>query len=115
MRQNPFSSLPPLPKSLTDLQDRVSDLMKSAPAVEVEKHMKSAMSAALGKMDMVTRADFEIQQQMLARALEKLAVLEKRLAALESPSSAPAASPAAAPAASPASSASSPAQPPKSA
>lgn len=101
MRQNPFSSLPPLPKSITDLQDRVSGLMKSAPALEVEKHMKSAMSAALGKMDMVTRDDFEIQQQMLARALEKLAVLEKRLTALESPSSAPAT--AAAPAASPAS------------
>jgi ubiquinone biosynthesis accessory factor UbiK len=91
MSQNPFASLPPLPKSLTDLQDRVSGLMKSAPAVEVEKHMKSAMSAALGKMDMVTRDDFEIQQQMLARALEKLAALEKRLADLEASSAPPSA------------------------
>ena len=45
--------------------------------------MKAALSSALTRMDVVTREDFEIQQQMLARALEKLSVLEKRVAELE--------------------------------
>lgn len=58
-------------------------MLKASPAAEVERHLKGAFSTALGKMDIVTRDDFEIQQQMLARALEKLAVLEKRLSELE--------------------------------
>ena len=45
--------------------------------------MKAALSSALTRMDVVTREDFEIQQQMLARALEKLSVLEKRVVELE--------------------------------
>ena len=51
--------------------------------------MKAALSSALTRMDVVTREDFEIQQQMLARALEKLSVLEKRVAELEQSSQNP--------------------------
>lgn len=79
----PFPSFPPLPKSIQDLPNKVSEMLKASPAAEVERHLKGAFSTALGKMDIVTRDDFEIQQQMLARALEKLAVLEKRLSELE--------------------------------
>lgn len=83
MNKSPFSSLPPLPKAFSDLQDKVKDVIKNSPAGDVEKHMKSALSAALNKMDVVTREDFDIQSQMLSRALEKLSVLEKRVADLE--------------------------------
>lgn len=83
MNKGPFSSLPPLPKAFEDLQSKVSDLMKSGPAAEVEKHMKSALGSALSRMDLVSREDFEVQQQMLSRALEKLSALEARLAELE--------------------------------
>ncbi|MBU3719855.1 MAG: accessory factor UbiK family protein [Burkholderiaceae bacterium] len=58
--------------------------MRASPAGEVEQHMKTALSAAMAKMDVVTREDFDLQQQMLAKALEKLAVLERRVAELES-------------------------------
>ncbi len=83
MTKSPFSNLPPLPKAFSDLQDKVKDVIKNSPAGDVEKHMKAALSAALGKMDVVTREDFDIQAQMLSRALEKLSVLEKRVAELE--------------------------------
>lgn len=83
MNKSPFSSLPPLPKAFSDLQDKVKEVMRNSPAGDVEKHMKSALSVALGKMDVVTREDFDIQSQMLSRALEKLSVLEKRVADLE--------------------------------
>ena len=83
MAKPPFPSFPPLPKAFADLQEKVSDLVKSSPAADVEKHMKATLSSALNRMDVVTREDFEIQTQMLSRALEKLAVLEKRVAELE--------------------------------
>jgi BMFP domain-containing protein YqiC len=83
MNKPPFPSFPPLPKAFADLQDKVGELMKSSPAAEVEKHMKGALASALNRMDVVTREDFDIQAQMLSRALEKLSVLEKRVAELE--------------------------------
>jgi BMFP domain-containing protein YqiC len=45
--------------------------------------MKAALSAAMAKMDLLTREDFELQQQMLSKALEKMAALERRVAELE--------------------------------
>ncbi len=89
MKKPPFPPFPPMPKAFADLQQRVSDLVAASPAADVEKHMKAALSSALTRMDVVTREDFEIQQQMLARSLEKLAVLEKRVAELEQGSANP--------------------------
>lgn len=83
MNKPPFPSFPPLPKAFADLQQKVNDLIKASPAAEVEKHMRATLSSALSKMDIVTREDFDIQSQMLSRALEKLSVLEKRVAELE--------------------------------
>ena len=88
MNKSPFPNLPPLPKAFSDLQEKVKEVVKNSPAADVEKHMKSALSSALNKMDVVTREDFDIQSQMLSRALEKLSVLEKRVAELEAKKSA---------------------------
>lgn len=57
--------------------------MRASPAAELEGHMKAALSAAMAKMDLLTREDFELQQQMLSKALEKMAALERRVAELE--------------------------------
>ena len=83
MAKPPFPNLPPLPKAFADLQEKVTELVRSSPAADVEKHMKATLSSALGRMDVVTREDFEIQTQMLSKALEKMAVLERRVAELE--------------------------------
>jgi ubiquinone biosynthesis accessory factor UbiK len=84
MDKNPFASFPPLPKPLADFQEKLGELVKTSPAAEMEKHMKAALAAALSKMEVVTQEEFDIQTQMLSRALEKLSVLEKRVAELES-------------------------------
>lgn len=76
--------MPPLPPLFADLQRRVADLMATAPTAEFEKHLREALSSALSRMDLVTREEFDQQQQQLARARQKLADLEARLAALES-------------------------------
>jgi hypothetical protein len=41
------------------------------------------LSSAFARMDLVTREEYDVQVQVLARTREKLAALEKRLAELE--------------------------------
>jgi BMFP domain-containing protein YqiC len=44
---------------------------------------KSALQAGLGRMNLVTREEFEVQKLVLARTREKIEALEKKLATLE--------------------------------
>lgn len=45
--------------------------------------MKTLLGSTFGKLDLVTREEFDIQQQVLIKTREKLAALEARLAKLE--------------------------------
>ncbi|KEA53450.1 MULTISPECIES: ubiquinone biosynthesis accessory factor UbiK [Mangrovibacter] len=51
---------------------------------DVEKKIRQTLQAQLTRLDMVSREEFDVQTQVLLRTREKLAVLEQRLAALES-------------------------------
>ena len=50
---------------------------------ELQQNFKSVLQAGLGKLDLVTREEFDIQAQLLARTREKLQALEARVDALE--------------------------------
>lgn len=50
---------------------------------ELEENFRSVLRSGIGKLDLVTRDEFEVQEAVLARTREKLAVLEVRLAELE--------------------------------
>ena len=50
---------------------------------DLEANFRSVLAAALGKLDLVTREEFEVQQQVLARTRERLEQLGARLAELE--------------------------------
>lgn len=49
---------------------------------ELQQNFKSVLQAGLGKLDLVTREEFEVQRAVLARTREKLETLERELAAL---------------------------------
>jgi BMFP domain-containing protein YqiC len=51
---------------------------------DLEKNFRAVLQSSLGKLDLVTREEFEVQQAVLARSREKLDVLEARLAEMES-------------------------------
>lgn len=51
---------------------------------DFEKNARGAVQAALGKMDLVTREEFDIQATLLQRTREKVDRLEKMLEQLES-------------------------------
>jgi BMFP domain-containing protein YqiC len=50
---------------------------------EMQMQVRSAMTKALQKMDLVTREEFDIQQAVLHRSREKLDALETQISGLE--------------------------------
>ena len=71
-------------KPLDELARRVAALIAATPAKDVERNLRALLASALGRLDLVTREEFDVQAAVLARTREKLAVLEARLAKLES-------------------------------
>ena len=49
---------------------------------ELQQNFKSVLQAGLGKLDLVTREEFDVQRAVLLRTREKLDALEQRLAEL---------------------------------
>jgi BMFP domain-containing protein YqiC len=68
---------------LSELSARLAAAAAENPARELEKNFRGMLSAAFARMDLVTREEYDVQVQVLARAREKLAQLEARLAELE--------------------------------
>ena len=71
------------PKTLEDIGNKMNTLLANSPAKDFEKNAKALMSGFLAKLDLVTREEFDIQAQVLARTREKLKELEARVEALE--------------------------------
>lgn len=71
------------PPALEDLQRGISELLARSPAADVERNVKALLSSAFDRLDLVTREEFDLQAQMLARAREQLQLLEARVAELE--------------------------------
>ncbi len=49
---------------------------------ELQQNFKSVLQTGLGKLDLVTREEFDVQRAVLARTREKLEALERSLATL---------------------------------
>jgi len=64
-------------------QKNMSDLIAKSPVADIERNMKAMMSQTFSHLDLVTREEFDIQAQLLQRALERIGELERRVQALE--------------------------------
>jgi hypothetical protein len=74
------------PKVLDDLARRLAAAVPDGVRQvqrDLEQNFRSVLASALGKLDLVTREEFEVQQQVLARTRERLEQLGARLAELE--------------------------------
>jgi hypothetical protein len=71
------------PRFFDELARRVSALIAATPAKDVEKNLRALLTAALGRLDLVTREEFDLQRDALARSRERLAELEAKVAELE--------------------------------
>lgn len=79
---NPTSKFPP-PDFIQGLASTIGDVLKQSPAKDIEHHLKAGVTSILGKLDMVSREEFDVQTEVLLRTRAKLEALEARLAALE--------------------------------
>lgn len=66
-----------------DIQKNISDLIGRSPAADIERNVKAFMAQTFSRLDLVTREEFDIQAQLLEKALHRLTALESRLNQLE--------------------------------
>ncbi len=71
------------PKIFEDLNNRLGALIAASPAADLEKNARALLASFFGKLDLVSREEFDIQTQVLLRTREKLKALETRLDELE--------------------------------
>jgi BMFP domain-containing protein YqiC len=68
---------------IDELNAKVRALLARTPARDLETNMRAMLASTFARLDLVTRHEFDIQTEVLARTREKLAELEAKLAALE--------------------------------
>ena len=70
-------------KIFDDISSKINETIAASPVKDIEKNLRAMMGATFSRLDMVTREEFEVQQEVLVRTREKLEQLEQRLADLE--------------------------------
>jgi len=68
---------------LDELNDRLKALLAHSPAADLEKNLKAMVASFFSRLDLVTREEFDVQREVLARTRAKLQELEAQLAELE--------------------------------
>jgi len=74
------------PKAIDDIASRLTAALPSnlnAIKDDMEKNFHAVLQGGLGKLDLVTREEFEVQKAVLAKTRNKLEALEKRVAEME--------------------------------
>lgn len=66
-----------------DIQQKINKVIENSPARDLERNMKAMLTQGFSRLDLVTREEFDIQAQVLARTRAKLEALEQRVAELE--------------------------------
>jgi ubiquinone biosynthesis accessory factor UbiK len=70
-------------KVLDEIVTKVNELLAQSPVKDVEKNLRVMLSGMFARLDLVTREEFEVQQEVVKRTREKLSGLEGRIAELE--------------------------------
>jgi len=68
---------------LDELHKKIAELIAASPAKDIEKNLRALLSSAFSRLDLVTREEFDVQQDVLARTRDKLQEMEARVAEME--------------------------------
>lgn len=70
-------------KTWEDLSAKIREIIEKSPAKDLEKNMRAMMESVFTRLNLVTREEFDVQAQVLARTREKLTELEAKIDELE--------------------------------
>lgn len=71
------------PKMLDEISAKIKDAIAQSPAKDLEKNLQAVLQGVFSRLNLITREEFDVQQEVLLRTREKLAALEARVAAME--------------------------------
>ena len=69
----------PAQQLLADAQSRIADLLRASPAADLERNLKALLAQTFQKLELVTREEFEVERERLARLQARLETLERHL------------------------------------
>ena len=78
---NPQDIMQKMQTIANDMQNKVGDAIRQSPAKDMEKNVRSLMTQGFQKLDLVTREEFDLQTQVLAKTRAKLEELEAKVSA----------------------------------
>jgi BMFP domain-containing protein YqiC len=70
-------------RMLDEIDRRIREVLARSPAADLDKNLRALLQSALGRLDLVTREEYDVQREVLARTRAKLEALEAKLAELE--------------------------------
>ena len=68
---------------LDELHKKIAELIAASPAKDIEKNLRALLSSAFSRLDLVTREEFDVQQDVLGRTRDKLQEMEARVVEME--------------------------------
>ena len=68
---------------LKKIAESLSEVLPGELLQDVQKNLRGVVQGSLGKMDLVTREELNVQEKVLARTREQLEVLQQRVSELE--------------------------------
>ena len=68
---------------LNEVNERLKSVLAQGPAADLEKNLKAMLASVFSRLDLVTREEFDVQREVLARTRAKVQELEAKLAELE--------------------------------
>jgi len=70
-------------KVIEEISGKINEALAASPAKDMEKNVRAVLSGVFARLDLVTREEFDVQREVLARTREKLELLEAKIAELE--------------------------------
>jgi BMFP domain-containing protein YqiC len=68
---------------MEELQKNISDLIARSPAADIERNVRAMLTQGFSRLDLVTREEFDVQAELLARTIARADVLATQVAQLE--------------------------------
>lgn len=70
-------------KVIEDVTAKLKEVFGQSPAGDIEKNLRAVLQNVFAKLDLVTREEFDVQQEVLLRTRQKLDALEAKVAEIE--------------------------------